>query len=82
MSTSCMTLFAQGYNHILRFVPVNHKLLRMQTFCRQLKGSHDTDGKQSWYWRKCQRQESLFKCLPEKGVVAERYWGKRKPPAC
>ena len=58
-----------------QFVPVNHKLLSDADFLPTTKKAIMTLMENSvGAGQNAKGKESLFKCLPEKGVVAERYW--------
>ena len=68
-------IVAKGYNPYSRFVPVNHKLLPDADFLPTTKKAVMILMENSLgTGENANGKESLFKCLPEKGVVAERYW--------
>lgn len=68
-------IVAKGYNPYSRFVPVNHKLLPDADFLPTTKKAVMILMENSiGTGENANGKESLFKCLPEKGVVAERYW--------
>ena len=63
------------YSPYSRFVPVNHQLLPEAEFLPTTKKAVMTLMENSLgAGENANGKESLFKCLPEKGVVAERYW--------
>ena len=68
-------IVAKDYAPYSRFVPVNHQLLPDAKFLPTTKKAVLTLMENSLgTGQDANGKESLFKCLPAKGVVAERYW--------
>lgn len=68
-------IVAKDFAPYSRFVPVNHQLLPDADFLPTTKKAVMILMENSiGTGENANGKESLFKCLPEKGVVAERYW--------
>ena len=68
-------IVAKGFDPYSQFVPVNHQLLPDTEFLPTTKKAVMALMENSiGAGQNGKGKEKLFKCLPEKGVVAEKYW--------